>query len=77
VGAGQDSFSAGFTIDDPENEDILDGGRTENRAWYITNQFRLADPFLFGLDYLHWRTTYKGLEKGIDNRVNLYVLYNF
>jgi hypothetical protein len=71
------SFSAGFTIDDPENEDILDGGRTENRAWYITNQFRLADPFLFGLDYLHWRTTYKGLEKGIDNRVNLYVLYNF
>ncbi|MDA2938120.1 hypothetical protein MYX75_07660 [Acidobacteria bacterium AH-259-A15] len=71
------SFSAGFTFDDPENEDILSGGRTENRAWYVTNRFRFAPPFMFGIDYLFWRTDFKDLEKGTDNRLNLYFLYNF
>ena len=75
--ASRYAFSTGFTIDDPENEDLLSGARTKNRAWYVTNQFRLAPPVLLGLDYLHWKTNFKGREEGIDNRVNLYLIYNF
>ena len=75
--ASRYSFSTGYTIDDPENGDLLDGSRTKNRAWYVTNQFRLAPPVLLGLDYLYWKTNFKGREGGIDNRVNLYLIYNF
>lgn len=71
------SFSTGFTIDDPRNGEVPVGGRTENRALYLTNRFQLAKPFLVGVDYLHWRTDFFGLEKGTDNRFNAYFIYNF
>ena len=70
-------FSTGFSSDDPKNRDILPGGRTENRVWYLVNQLRLAPTFMIGLDYLYWRTDYRGLEEGTDNRFNLYFIYNF
>ena len=75
--ASRYAFSTGYTIDDPENEDLLPRARTKNRAWYVTNQFRLAPPVLLGLDYLYWKTNFKGREEGIDNRVNIYFIYNF
>ena len=71
------SFTTGYTIDDPHNGDLLDGARTNNRAWYVTNRFRLAPPILLGIDYLYWKTNFKGRETGTDNRVNLYLIYNF
>ena len=71
------SFTTGYTIDDPHNGDLLDGARTNNRAWYVTNRFRLAPPILLGIDYLYWKTNFKGRESGTDNRVNLYLIYNF
>jgi len=30
-----------------------------------------------GMDYIYWKTNFIGLEKGTDNRVNLYLIYNF
>ena len=68
---------AGYTIDAPDRDDVAPGGRTENAAWFVTNRFSFGRPVIFGVDYLRWRTEYRGLPAGTDNRVNAYVTYNF
>jgi hypothetical protein len=52
-------------------------GRTKNRAWYLGNRVRFARSFLVGLDYLRWKTTFRTLRSGTDNRVHLYLQYDF
>ena len=74
---GPYGFSTGYTMDSPKNGHVAGGAATENRAWYVTNQFRLAPQITFGLDYLYWKTDLKGLNDGTDNRVNLYMIYGF
>ncbi len=71
------SLNPGFSTDDPVDEDIPNGGRTRNRAFYIANRITPGGNFVFGADYLRWLTTYKGLRRGLDNRVNLFLQYNF
>lgn len=66
----------GYTLDNPRDGDVPSGGRIENRAVYLVNRFRF-DPFLLGIDYLNWRTEYRDLDAGEDNRFNLYLAYNF
>jgi hypothetical protein len=71
------SLNPGFSTDDPVDEDIPNGGRTRNRAFYLANRITPGGNFLIGADYLRWLTSYKGLRRGLDNRVNLFLQYNF
>ncbi|RMH22360.1 MAG: hypothetical protein D6696_03625, partial [Acidobacteria bacterium] len=71
------SVYVGQTLDDPTDADVPPGGRIENRASYLVNRFRFGRPFMIGLDYLNWKTRFKGLPSGTDNRLNLYLIYNF
>ena len=75
--SGPYGFSTGYTLDDPKNGHVPSEAATENRAWYVTNQFRLAPPLTLGIDYLYWWTHFKGLNKGTDNRLNVYAIYDF
>jgi hypothetical protein len=74
---GRYAFSTGYTTDDPKNWHVPFQGATENRAWYVTNQFRPDPPLMFGIDYLYWTTNFKGVNRGTDNRINAYVIYFF
>jgi hypothetical protein len=74
---GRYTFSAGGTIDDPEDDDVPTNMITKNRAWYVTNAFRIAPPVAAGVDYTYWETQYKDANDGTDNRVNLYISYTF
>lgn len=67
----------GYTVDDPVDRDLPNGGRTRNRAFYLGNRFTPSANFLIGLDYLRWRTDYKGFQPGVDNRVNIFFAYIF
>jgi hypothetical protein len=67
----------GFTIDDPNDIDVPATGRTRNRAFYIANRVTLSPNFVIGLDYLRWKTNYKGLLRGLDNRGNIFLQYSF
>lgn len=67
----------GYTVDDPVDEDVAARGRTRNRTFYVGNRITPGGPVTFGLDYLRWRTDYKGLARGVDNRVNIFLQYNF
>jgi hypothetical protein len=71
------TLSAGWTYDDPDNNDLFAGARKLNRAWYVTNQLRLHPSFMIGVDYLHWTTDFIGLPKGTDKRLNFYSVYTF
>ena len=71
------TISGGWTYDDPDNNDLSNGARKLNRAWYLTNQFRLHPAFMVGVDYIHWTTDYTGLPQGTDNRYYFYGVYNF
>jgi hypothetical protein len=75
--SGPHGLFAGYTVDDVTNQHVGVGGRTENRAWYLTNRFDLADPLTLGVDYIHWRTHFKDQPHGTDNRINLYLIYGF
>ena len=71
------SLHLGYTVDDPEDADIVSRGRTKNFAWYVVNQFQLARKLLVGIDYLRWTTEYQDLLDGTDNRVNVYNIFRF
>ncbi len=74
-----DSYSGylGYSVDDPQDADLGVGGRTHNSSWYWANRFNFGRPFQIGVDYLRWTTEYKGQGDGTDNRVNLFLIYNF
>jgi hypothetical protein len=71
------SVNPGFSMDDPVNEDIPLGGRTDNRAFFIATRITPWGNFVIGVDYLRWRTSFKGFLRGNDNRVNTFLQYNF
>jgi hypothetical protein len=71
------TINPGFTTDDPRDRDIPVQGRTCNRAWYVANRVNLGGGLIIGADYLRWITDYKGLLRGADNRVNLFLQYSF
>ena len=70
-------MSPGFTTDDPVDADLPSGGRTRNRAFYLGNRITPGGNVSFGADYLRWRTDYKGFLRGVNNRVNIFLQYNF
>jgi len=72
------SIHPGLTTDNPLPADVPSGGRTRNAALYFGNRFSLSPLVTLGADYLRWKTNYKGpTPAGIDNRVNLFLLYRF
>ena len=71
------SFNPGITTDDPLDQDVPNGGRTRNHAFYVGNRFMPSDNFIIGFDYLRWITDFKGFQRGIDNRVNIFLAYHF
>ena len=71
------TISPGFTTDDPVDQDLGNGARTRNRAFYLGDRISPSANFLIGADYLRWRTDYKGLLSGVDNRVNIFLQYSF
>jgi len=70
-------IAIGYTVDDPEDDDIPANGRTKNSAAYLHNKWALSEALDLGLNLLDWETKYKGMERGKAFRVNLYVAYKF
>jgi hypothetical protein len=71
------SIYPGFTVDDPVDEDLTSASRTRNRAFYLGNRITPGGNFLIGVDYLRWKTNFKGLLRGLDNRMNIFLQYAF
>lgn len=70
------NLSVGYSMDDPDNNDLNAGGRAANKIWYVANRFNF-DPIEFGIDYMNWTTKYVGFGDGDDNRIQAFVTYKF
>lgn len=71
------STHVGFSADDPDPEQVPADGRTLNSAYYLVNKFNPYGTIWFGQEFIHWTTKYKYLDKGVDNRFELWVMYKF
>ena len=70
-------MALGFTMDDPEDDDIAAGGRTKNSAFYVHNRWTVGNNVDVGLNVLFWSTEFAGAATGRDTRFNLYVARKF
>lgn len=70
-------IAIGYTIDDPEDNDVPNNGRIKNFAWYLHNRFKLSDGVTLGINYLFWTTKWKGLATGTNHRLGVFVQHNF
>ncbi len=80
------SFGVGASADNPMNEAIAapgagttaPTGALANHILYVANRFMLGNGLTVGFDVLHWTTTWGGgLEDGVDNRINMFIQWNF
>jgi transglutaminase-like putative cysteine protease len=67
----------GYSVDDPDNDDVPAGGRTKNSAFFVHNQWQLGSGLELGANYLYWVTDYNGAPKGKDNRFNVFLMRKF
>jgi hypothetical protein len=69
---------AGFTIDDPFDQDITtDSGRTYNSVYYANLIHEVTKQFQLGFEVGSWKTLYKGLEPGESVRFEFMAKYGF
>ena len=75
------SAHPGFTTDDPVDSDFpafaSAANITRNQAFYVANRIYPGNNLTIGLDYLRWKTTFRGLGRALDNRVNVFFKYSF
>lgn len=70
------TLHGGYTVDNPDNEDLATGGRSRNSALYAAVRFNF-NPVLIGFEYLNWVTDYKGFDDGDTNRLVGFIQYSF
>ena len=68
---------AGAMMEAPDEDGVPAGGRTRNQALYLVGHYRPWKKFQAGLEYINWKTEYKGLEAGTANRVDLHFTYYY
>lgn len=71
------TLAVGYTLDDPDNGDVPNQGRTKNSAIYLHNKWNLGSGVEVGLNIISWETQFKGLSKGKDTRLNFFVIRRF
>lgn len=79
------TLGGGYTVDSPDSNDVTpftgnnqtSVGRTLNRSYYIVNHFSPGGGLALGLDWMFFRTKYRGLSPGSSNRWNLWLQQNF
>jgi len=65
-------LSVGTSVDTTDREDIEMGDRMRNRTIYGVLRYKPRPALQLGLEYLNWRTHYKGMGDGIANRYDVH-----
>jgi hypothetical protein len=71
------TLGGGFTLDDPDDKDVPAGGRTQNRSYYVVNRLNPGGGFTLGVDWMLFKTKYRGLQAGTNHRWNIWLQHNF
>ena len=64
-------FAVGGSGDFANLDDIMPGERSGNGTVFSALRYKPKSSLLVGIEYLYWKTLYRGMSPGIANRVNL------
>jgi len=67
----------GFGIDDPNDNDLSPGRRTQNHVFWANVVYNVSKVLEVGLETSWWETRYKGLRKGEAARIEFVMRYHF
>lgn len=68
---------AGYSIDDPDDDDLDTNARDLNELIYAGASYRVWEPVRMGWEWIHWKTEYVGLSDGENDRFKIWVAYYF
>jgi hypothetical protein len=72
------TFNVGATLDQPDASDLTPASaRTRNSTLYLTNRYSLGNGLSMGFDWAYWRTKFKALPTGTNNRFTFFVQQDF
>jgi hypothetical protein len=69
--------TVGGTMDKPKQEDLSTGGREKNMAVFLVQNITPVPRVAIGIEYIYWKTEYKGGASGDANRVNAHLTTKF
>lgn len=67
----------GFGIDDPRDEDLSPGRRTQNHVFWANVIYNVTPELEVGFETSYWETRFKGLENGEATRFEFVMRYHF
>lgn len=66
-------LAAGASGDFARDSDLEMGDRLANRTAYGVLRYKPKESLQIGLEYLYWKTQYKGMSSGVANRFNMHL----
>ena len=67
----------GYSVDDPDDDDLPTGGRDLNELIYVGANYRVWEPLRLGWEYIFWNTEFEGADDGTNNRFHVWMAYHF
>jgi len=71
------TFSLGYGIDDPDDDQVVAGYPSENEAAWAVAHYQFLPDMRLGLEYIEWSTEYKDDQRLKSERVNAHVKWDF
>jgi hypothetical protein len=71
------NLNAGYGIDDPKDDDLSAGGRTENTRLFFNAFYKLTKSVTLATEFSVIKTEYKAAASATDNRIQFTVKYAF
>jgi hypothetical protein len=65
-------LSLGTSVDVARAEDLELGDRERNGTIYSVLRYKPRPALQLGLEHLYWKTEYKGMPRGVANRMNMH-----
>lgn len=65
-------LSVGTSVDVARSEDLELGDRERNGTIYSVLRYKPRPALQLGLEHLYWKTEYKGMSRGVANRMNMH-----
>lgn len=70
-------FNVGYSLDDPNDDDLNAEQRTSNETYLFNGYFKIADSLTWGLEYINVKTGYKEGESATNHRLESSMIYHF
>jgi hypothetical protein len=70
-------YTAGFSFDDPDTDDLIGGSRDKNSFYFVNAMFKILPMLTIGLEYDYYKTEYKGLADGTVNRFQTSAIFTW